>query len=146
MDKLIFQNQDDLQRIRSLEALATDIVDGYYYQKVLSDEDVQEQEQYFAELHIELARIESEKAAEMAEFNRRIKEKKVLAEKALRLINDRREEVTETVYVIISEDGSSQGTYNQRGELVAEKPLKNRKTMPQYCQTNFLIPSSFPLP
>lgn len=40
MDKLILQNQDDLQRIRSLEALATDIVDGYYYQKVLTDEDV----------------------------------------------------------------------------------------------------------
>lgn len=68
----------------------------------------------------------------MATYNKRIKEKKTLAEKALRLINDRREEVTETVYVIISEDGSSQGTYNQRGELVAEKPLKNRKTMPQY--------------
>ena len=132
MDKLIFQNQDDLQRIRSLEALATDIVDGYYYQKVLTDEDVQEQEQHFAELHIELARIEAEKAAAVALFNKRIKEKKTLADKALHLINDRREEVTETVYVIISEDGSSQGTYNQRGELVAEKPLKNRKTMPQY--------------
>lgn len=132
MDKLILQNQDDLQRIRSLEALATDIVDGYYYQKVLTDEDVQEQEQYFAELHIELSRIEAEKAAAVALFNKRIKEKKTLADKALNLINDRREEVTETVYVIISEDGSSQGTYNQRGELVAEKPLKNRKTMPQY--------------
>ena len=132
MDKLILQAESNLERIRILESMADDIVDGFYYQKVLSDEDVQDQEQLFAETHIALVRIKAENAAAMAEFNRKIKEKKVVAEKALQLIHTRREEVTETVYVITSEDGTQQGTYNQRGELVGEKPLKNRKSLPQY--------------
>jgi len=132
MDQLILQGEDTLSRIRILESMAEDIVDGYYYQKILSDEDVQEQEQFFAETHIDLVRIEAEKAVAMAEFNRRIKEKKVVAEKALQRIHARREEVTETVYVITDDNGTKQGTYNNRGELIGERPLKNSKSLPQY--------------
>lgn len=124
MQSLIFQDQDNLQRIRYLESNAADIVDDFFYERVLTDEDIAEEQAKFSELHIEIGRIEAEKAAAVAVFNADIKKRKLAAERALMLVKTKRQEVRETVYLIRDEEDNKIGTYNMHGELISEHPMQ----------------------
>lgn len=124
MDSLIFQDLDQLSRIRILESNAADIVDGFSYDRVLNEEDVADEQAKFSNLHIEMVRIEAEKAAAVALWNAELKKRRTLAEQSLQLIKTKRQEVLETVYVIRDEVENKVGTYNMHGELITERPMR----------------------
>jgi len=124
MKQLIFQDKTTIERLNLLEGNADDVIEGYYYERVLTEEQVIEEQEAFARTHIELQNLEEEKRQIVEGLNEQIKIKKKLAEKSLQMIKTGREEVKETVYVINDEDEGKIGTYNHRGELIAERPMR----------------------
>lgn len=127
MDQLIFQEYPDLDRIRILESNAVEQKDGYRYERVLSDEDVAERETEFAEKHIEIAKLEQEKADYVAKMNAQIKELKTVANQKLDQIKTRREDTTGKVYVLHDELDQRVGIYSPHGELISERPMKKEE-------------------
>lgn len=76
MNERIFQDLDTLSRIRALEDNALDIAEDYSYHRPLSDEEVADLRNEFAEKHIEIENLEKKKAALLAEVNTELKAKK----------------------------------------------------------------------
>ena len=125
MQHLLFYDLDQIERIRMLEDNSDDILEAYSYDRVLTDDEKQEEQESFAQTHIEIARLEGEKKEIVDRLNQELKVKRIIADKALLKIKTGREEVTETVYVIHDEDEQRVGTYNFRGELIAERPMRS---------------------
>lgn len=124
MSPFLFQDESAVERIRHLESNAADIVEAYNYERLLTDEDVADEQAAFAELHIEIARLEAEKRETLEALNHEIKTKRKVADAGLVKIKTRREDVTETVYMIRDEEAQVIGTYNQDGVLIAERPMR----------------------
>lgn len=122
MEQILFQDLDTIERIVTLESNADDIIEGYTYDRVLTDEEISDLETDFAALHIEMDRLVAEKKEWLEMKNAEIKAKQKAAAATMKMIRTRREEVTETVYVL--SDEKSIGTYNHRGELVSSKPKR----------------------
>ena len=124
MKPVLFYDKDQVERIRLLEDNAADVVQGHHYERVLTDDEISDEQEQFSAYHIELQRLENEKAEKVAELNAAIKIKRELATKSLQKIKTRREDVAETVYVIHDEDDQKVGLYNFRGELISERPMR----------------------
>lgn len=120
----IFQDMSPMERIRLLESNATEMVDGFTYQRNLDDDDLSEEREKYCDIQLELLRLEEVKKAENDRMNAEIKVKKLLAGRCLGMIRTKREEVTETVYVIPNFDSNTICTYNSEGILVAERPMR----------------------
>lgn len=113
-----------MERIRLLESNATDVVNGFTYQRNLDDQDLVDERKTYSDLQIEVSRLEEVKKVEVERMNSEIKVKKLLAARSLAMIRSQREEVTETVYVIPNFDSNTICTYNSEGMLVAERPMR----------------------
>lgn len=124
MDRLIFQDKETMDRIQLLEANCDDMIDSYPYDRILSEEEVADEEHNFAQTNIKIARLEWEKKVAVEEWNLKIKAEKKIADVAIAKIKTGREEACERVYVLRSDDGSTEGYYNHRGELVRENALR----------------------
>lgn len=125
MQHLLFYDLDPVERIRMLEDNSDDVLEAYSYDRVLTDDEKNEEQEKFAQFHIELSRLENEKKEIVDRLNQELKVKRIVADKALLKIKTGREEVTETVYVIHDEEEQRVGTYNFRGELIAERPMRS---------------------
>lgn len=86
MQERIFQDLDTLSRIRALEDNALDIAEDYSYHRPLSDEEVADLRNEFAEKHMEIENLGKKKAVLMAEINTELKAKKSTAAAALAMI------------------------------------------------------------
>lgn len=73
MTERIFQDLDTLSRIRALEDNALDIAEDYSYHRPLSDAEVADLRNEFAEKHMEIENLEKKKAVLMAEINTELK-------------------------------------------------------------------------
>lgn len=124
MDNLIFQDVQPVERIRLLESMAFDITESYNYLRNLTDEEVAEEQTLFAEQHMALDRIAARKKELMDEINAEIKVHATRANRALEKVRTRREEVTETVYIIQDFDKRQVGIYNNRGELIHVRDMR----------------------
>lgn len=137
MQHYIFPDLGQIERIRMLEDNSDDVVEQFTYDRVLTDEEKQEEQELFSAVHIELARMEAEKKQLVERLNADIKVKRTIAEKTLLKIKNGREEVTETVYVIHDEDEQKVGTYNYRGELISERPMRSGERQRRMRFPNF---------
>lgn len=125
MQNLIFQDIDStVERIRMLESIAFDITESYNYLRTLSEDEIADEQTVFSEEHLALERIETRKRELMEEINAEIKVHRLRAQKALEKIRTRREDVTETVYIIQDFDSRQIGIYNNRGELIHERNMR----------------------
>lgn len=124
MNERIFQDLDTLSRIRALEDNALDIAEDYSYHRPLSDEEVADLRNEFAEKHIEIENLEKKKAALLAEVNTELKAKKATAARALAMIRTGKEEVSGTVYFIQDFDAGKIKVYDAEGILISERPMK----------------------
>ncbi len=120
----IFQDMEMVERIRLLESNATEVVDGFTYQRNLTDDDLSEERELYCDLQLEILRLEEVKKAEVERMNAEIKAKKLSAGRCLGMIRTKREEVRETVYVIPNFDDNTICTYNADGQLVAERSMR----------------------
>lgn len=101
MKDIFIPNPDSaIERINYMSSVAYEPVPDYRYEKIMSEDDIAEERETFADLSIELQRLEIEKAELVADMNKRIKEKREAAKVSLALIRTGRMEVVETVYLI----------------------------------------------
>jgi hypothetical protein len=124
MTERIFQDLDTLSRIRALEDNALDIAEDYSYHRPLSDDEVADLRNEFAEKHMEIENLQKKKAALMAEINGELKAKKITASAALSMIRTGKEEVSGTVYFIQDFDAGKIKVYDAEGILISERPMK----------------------
>jgi flagellar hook-basal body complex protein FliE len=127
MDKLIFQEAGDLERIQHLKNNADSIIEAYSYDRVLTPEEIAEKEAEFAQTHIAINVLDAEKAEYLANINEKIKGKQKAAKKTIAQIKSGREESTENVFVIHDETEQRVGIYNYRGELISERPMNQNE-------------------
>lgn len=125
MKNIIIPNDETaIDRVTFMQSQADDTLPDYRYERVLTDEELDEERITFTEVSIELAKLEFEKAEVVADFNRRIKTEKQNAERSLSLLRTGRMEVVENVYQIADFNEGRVGIYNQFGELISDRPMK----------------------
>lgn len=113
-----------IARINFMSSNADEVVPDYWYSRKLSADEISAERETFAEASIELDRLQAEKADLVAEINARIKRQKKIADLSLAILRTGRMETRETVYIISDHIEGYVGTYNQFGELIAERPMR----------------------
>ena len=124
MQSLIFQQLETLERIQILEENAHEILPAYEYDKVLTDEDLIEIREQYAETMIEVEKLLEEKQRVLEEINEQLKGKKRVAKTELDKIRTGRERVTEKCFVIQDDVTGDFGTYNAQGQLLHERKAR----------------------
>lgn len=124
MQSLIFQQLETLERIQILEENAHEILPAYEYDKVLTDEDLIEIREQYAETMIEVEKLLEEKQRVLEEINEQLKGKKRVAKTELDKIRTGRERVTEKCFVIQDDITGDFGTYNAQGQLLHERKAR----------------------
>lgn len=124
MQSLIFQQLETLERIQILEENAHEILPAYEYDKVLTDEDLIEIREQYAETMIEVEKLLEEKQRVLEEINEQLKGKKRVAKTELEKIRTGRERVTEKCFVIQDDVTGDFGTYNAQGQLLNERKAR----------------------
>ncbi len=124
MQSLIFQQLETLERIQILEENAHEILPAYEYDKVLTDEDLIEIREQYAETMIEVEKLLEEKQRVLEEINEQLKGKKRVAKTELEKIRTGRERVTEKCFVIQDDVTGDFGTYNAQGQLLHERKAR----------------------
>lgn len=124
MQSLIFQQLETLERIQILEENAHEILPAYEYDKVLTDEDLIEIREQYAETMIEVEKLLEEKQRVLEEINEQLKGKKRVAKTELDKIRTGRERVTEKCFIIQDDVTGDFGTYNAQGQLLHERKAR----------------------
>ena len=83
---------------------ADEVVEDYSYQRVLTEDELIEERERFAEVSIELEMLEEQKKIILDEIMEKIKSKKKVAQKHLMLIRVCRQEVTGEVFTFRDEE------------------------------------------
>jgi hypothetical protein len=120
----IFQNLDPIGRIRALEDNADQTLKDETFDRHLTADELAAMHNDFAKNHLEIARLETEKAELSATLNYQIKQAKKAARQQLETLRTGRETVTETVYLMSDFLQKKMLTYDQTGALVASRPLR----------------------
>ncbi len=121
----LFIDMDAITRRRALEDAATDILQGEHYQKTLNEDELAEERKFYADVSIEIQRLEEEKKMEMERLSAIIKAKKGMAAVSLAKIRSGRTEVCEDLYVVQDFARGMIQQYNVAGELVHERPMRS---------------------
>lgn len=121
---MIFQDLDQLARIRALEDNALDVVEDYFYERELSEEEMEELRTSFADKHMEIEALEKKKAEFMAKFKAEMRQAKEKAMASLKMIRTGREEVTGTAYFLQDFEDAKIKIFNADGLLIGDKPMK----------------------
>ena len=135
-DIIIPDNESAIGRINFMSSNADVVVPEYWYSRKLPPEEITSERETFAESSIELARLQAEKADLVAEINARIKRQKKIADLSLAILRTGRMETRETVYIISDHAEGAVGTYNQFGELIAERPMRKGERVQQSIFNN----------
>lgn len=124
MTKIEIPNADTaIERLNFMESQADETLQGYRYERSLTEEELEAERLNFIDKSIALSNLEFEKAEAMAEFNRKIKELKQEATKSIDLIRTGRIEVVETVYQIADVGAQKVFLYNQFGDPILSRPF-----------------------
>lgn len=121
MDKRIFPDLSGRELIENLEANADDAEDRTYYVP-LSEEEIIELKDKFANLSIKLAKIEERKKMAMDEF--KLEMAPLIEEKGI-ILNEIKMGAREEegiVFKFVDYDQAMVGFYNQQGILVDSRP------------------------
>lgn len=94
-------------------------VEDYFYQRKLTDSELQERREEFVTKAIEIEKEEDEKKELVREINERLKKLRSYAKTEMRILKTGREDTTETVYEFLV--GNQIITYNSRGEEIGRK-------------------------
>ncbi|AMD85099.1 hypothetical protein SAMN05444369_101311 [Capnocytophaga haemolytica] len=97
------------------------------YPKTLSSEQLSEMKDELAKQDISLQKLEDEKKEVTADYAQRIKVAKAERNVVLHSIRTGVQEVTETVYLIDDQDERKMYVYNEDGDLISSRPLKQEE-------------------
>ena len=118
MDSIIFPDSTIIERIAQLEATAVDQIENHTYYRQLTPDEIADEQVCFSALHIDIQRTNERKRQIMAEFSAELKLLTEKAKLALAKVEQGRELITETVYVVQDFDEKLVGYYNNRGQLI----------------------------
>jgi len=125
MEKQLFAGEGATEEaIRLLLEDTCDKTEQLNYLKDLNDDDLEIERELFSETAIKIATKEAELADTKAEYNAELKPLKSSYSRSLNIIESRTKPVLEKVYVLLDHDAGMVGTYNHRGELVAERLMQ----------------------
>lgn len=97
------------------------------YSKSFSEEQLIEKKDALARQDIELFKLEEQKKEMTADFNQKIKNVKTSRNRNLNEIRTGVEEVTEDVYLIDDQEERKMNYYNDEGDLIFSRPLKQEE-------------------
>ena len=116
---------------------ADEVVEDYSYQRVLTEDELIEERERFAEVSIELEMLEEQKKIILDEIMEKIKAKKKVASKHLMLIRVGRQEVTGEAFIFRDEDEKKIGTYDMNGVLLSDRNMKPTEIQRKLFNNNF---------
>jgi hypothetical protein len=126
MEKVLFQNCSDEERIKNLEANA-DSIEEVGYMRDFTAEELEGFKEELAESSITINDIEEEKKIIMDDFKKK-KEPHVSTIKTnLKRIKEKSEFVKEECFKFINHVDNAVGYYNRQGELVYSRPIRGEE-------------------
>ena len=121
MEKKLFENYSQIERIEMFEANADKVEERTYFEE-LSDNELIEKKSKFAQISIELAKLEDEKKAEMDKFKTKMKPIQKESSGLLNEIKTGHAEKYGKVYKMIDHETRMVGYYSEAGNLVEKRP------------------------
>jgi len=122
MDKLLFQDSPENNRVQFLKDNC-DMIEEVGYMRRFTQEELTEKKERLSTVAIEINDIEDEKKVETDKFKVRLKpldrEKGVL----LKHLKNKTEYVKEPCFKFLFPDEGMAGFYNSAGELISSRPL-----------------------
>ncbi|GIJ96597.1 hypothetical protein CAPN001_11660 [Capnocytophaga stomatis] len=97
------------------------------YSKQFTEEEISEKKDELAKQDIALMKLEEEKKQITADFNDKIKKIKSERDVNLHGIRTGVQEVTETVYLLDDQEERKMHIYNDNGDLILSRPLKQEE-------------------
>lgn len=121
MDKKIFQEYTDEQRLSLLKDNASSLLEDYGYEKPLTDQQVKDLKNKIANCVSELRKEKLNKSREMKAYTDRIKGIEKTLDTSSEELEKRTTYACELCYEIIDYDEKMVGIYNKEGILVDER-------------------------
>lgn len=101
-----------------------DAIEDLGYTKMISEEELALLKDELVQLSIRLSELEEEKRAGNEEWNKQIKELKIVMSTAIERLKTKSEYVTEECYKFVDNEAKEVGYYNAEGDLVWERPAR----------------------
>ncbi len=122
MEKQLFQNYSEEQRVSFLKDNC-DAVEDIGYMRRFTPEELSEKKERLSSVAIDLNDIDQEKKEVMDEFKGRLKPLETEKVNLLRQLKNKTEFVKEPCFKFINEKEGMVGFYNSLGELISSRPL-----------------------
>lgn len=135
MDKQLFQNYSDAERIQMLSDNA-ERKEEFQYPRELASDEISELKDNLSNESIRLSRLDEKRKDAMAEFKTEMKPIKTEVARILRLLRTKNEEVEEKVYLIADQDEGMMGYYNSKGLLVHSRLLRGEEKQLRIISNN----------
>ena len=124
MDKQLFAEYSDEQRLQMLKDNCNKLLDDYGYDKPLSKDQLKAIKDKLSSASISLADVQEEKKQADSEFNEQIKNLKGTIAEQVKQLKTRTTYTCELCFEVIDYDEKKVGIYNKDGLLVEERPAK----------------------
>ena len=124
MDKQLFIEYSDEQRLQMLKDNCKKMLEDYGYEKTLSKDQLKTVKDKLSSATVSLHDVEEEKKEVDKEYNDRIKDYKGTIAEAVKALKTRTTYTCELCFEIIDYDEKKVGIYNKEGYLVEERSAK----------------------
>ena len=122
MDKQLFAEYSDEQRLQMLKDNCNKLLEDYGYDKPLSKDQLKAIKDKLSSASISLADVQEEKKQADSEFNEQIKNLKGTIAEQVKQLKTRTTYTCELCFEVIDYDEKKVGIYNKDGLLVEERP------------------------
>jgi hypothetical protein len=122
MEKVLFAEYSDEQRLQMLNDNCEKLLEDYGYDKPLSKDQLKAVKDRLSSASVELNDVLEEKKQADSEFNERIKNLKGTVAEQIRLLKTRTTYTCEPCFEFLDREHRQVGVYNKDGELVSERP------------------------
>lgn len=122
MSEFIYQDLTPDRRVEMLakNSLRNEIAN---YARTLGEDEMNAEKSAYAQLGINLEKLEAEKKAEMAKFASKIKEVKALMAAGIAIIKNGKRDVEGKLFYFADQIGGKMNAYDKNGELISSRNL-----------------------
>lgn len=122
MDKQLFAEYSDEQRLQMLKDNCEKLLEDYGYDKPLSKDQLKSVKDKLSSASVELHDVQEEKKQADSEFNERIKNLKGTIAEQVKQLKTRTTYTCELCFEFLFREEGKVGVYNKDGILVEERP------------------------
>jgi hypothetical protein len=120
--KVMYQDLDTPDRLLQIkaEAVRSELV---FFQKQLSDEEINELQTKLVEASLQIAQVEEEKSSVVEQFSLQLKPLKLAVKHCIELLSNRSQRVQEQVYLVPDYKKKTMTYVAEDGYVVSQRPL-----------------------